>query len=755
MTLGLRVIKLMQGRTGTSLRNKEKTFWTFHLESYQHLQALIFAVEEINKNVDILPNVSIGFQAYDSCTMLHQDIEGTLKVLTGCGGVIPNYRCLDNVPLSSVIGHSISTHSMAVAHILGLYRYVQISHFSTSPLLSDRSKFPSFFRTIPSDTFQSLGLAQLVQQFNWTWVGLLAVDNDYGEHGIQLVKREITKAGACVAFTETIHRSKPDRNAPYIVTVMKKSTAKVVVVFANDVDFVPILDEMLRQNLTGKTLIASEAWSTSTLTMERFTGLLSGTIGIALYSGIIFGFQTFLNKVHPNSSLGGEWLKLLWEKTFSCKFFIDSNTNSSMENGDKPCTGDESLYSVVNSYNDVSSLRTTYNVYNAVHVVAKALEDLSHCKERRNPFSNGNCANLLKYMKRVRLTLSSGKELYFDEHGDPPAVYDIVNWQQGPEGTIKKVKVGSYDTTSSRLFTINTNSVDCQQCPWNQWPNPERSTCLHKTIEYLAYEDVLGSSLMAISLASSIVPIAILKLFIRHKSTPLVKANNISLSSLLLISLFFCFISALLFIGYPNLKTCLLRQVTFGIVFSLCISCILAKTLMVVFAFLATRPCSRLRRFSKISFSYSLIFSSFFLQCVLCITWLALAPPFPQDNVHDLPGLIIVECNEGSTFAFWCMLAYLGLLAFTSFFVAFVARRLPNAFNEASYITFSMLAFISVWVSYVPAALSSRGKYTVAMEVFAILCSSWSLVICMFLPKCLILLLRPDLNTKKNVKIKM
>ncbi|XP_075131812.1 extracellular calcium-sensing receptor-like [Leptodactylus fuscus] len=761
MTLGLRVIKLMQGRTGTSLRNKEKTFWTFHLESYQHLQALIFAVEEINKNVDILPNVSIGFQAYDSCTMLHQDIEGTLK----------------------------------------------ISHFSTSPLLSDRSKFPSFFRTIPSDTFQSLGLAQLVQQFNWTWVGLLAVDNDYGEHGIQLVKREITKAGACVAFTETIHRSKPDRNAPYIVTVMKKSTAKVVVVFANDVDFVPILDEMLRQNLTGKTLIASEAWSTSTLTMERFTGLLSGTIGIALYSGIIFGFQTFLNKVHPNSSLGGEWLKLLWEKTFSCKFFIDSNTNSSMENGDKPCTGDESLYSVVNSYNDVSSLRTTYNVYNAVHVVAKALEDLSHCKERRNPFSNGNCANLLKYMKRVRLTLSSGKELYFDEHGDPPAVYDIVNWQQGPEGTIKKVKVGSYDTTSSRLFTINTSaiywnsgdqqapssacsqscppgyrkaiierepiccfqcipcppgeisnhtdSVDCQQCPWNQWPNPERSTCLHKTIEYLAYEDVLGSSLMAISLASSIVPIAILKLFIRHKSTPLVKANNISLSSLLLISLFFCFISALLFIGYPNLKTCLLRQVTFGIVFSLCISCILAKTLMVVFAFLATRPCSRLRRFSKISFSYSLIFSSFFLQCVLCITWLALAPPFPQDNVHDLPGLIIVECNEGSTFAFWCMLAYLGLLAFTSFFVAFVARRLPNAFNEASYITFSMLAFISVWVSYVPAALSSRGKYTVAMEVFAILCSSWSLVICMFLPKCLILLLRPDLNTKKNVKIKM
>ncbi|XP_075715707.1 vomeronasal type-2 receptor 26-like [Rhinoderma darwinii] len=299
----------------------------------------------------------------------------------------------------------------------------------------------------------------------------------------------------------------------------------------------------------------------------------------------------------------------------------------------------------------------------------------------------------------------------------------------------------------------HTDSANCYRCPWNQWPNVERSRCLDRTIEFLSYEDVLGSTLMTFSIASSLVPIAILKLFIQYKSTPIVKANNFSLSCLLLVCLFFCFNSALFFIGYPNFQKCLLRQITFGIVFSLCISCILAKTIMVVFAFLATRPCSRLHRFTKTSFSYILIFICFFIQCVLSMSWLALAPPYPQYNVHDLPGLIIVECNEGSLLAFWLMFGYLGLLAFTSFFVAFVARRLPDTFNEATYITFSMLAFVSVWMSYVPASLSSRGKYTVAMEVFAILCSSWSLVICMFLPKCFIILLRPELNTKTRVKI--
>ncbi|CAJ0968149.1 unnamed protein product [Ranitomeya imitator] len=396
----------------------------FHFESYQHLQALMFAVEEINKNVNILPNISTGFQAFDSCTMLQQDLEGTLKVLSGFGGVIPNYRCQNKVPLSSVIGHSISTHSMVVAHILGLYRYVQISHFSTSSLLSDRSQFPSFFRTIPSDTFQSQGLAQLVHHFDWTWVGLLAVDNDYGQNGIQLVKKEIAKTGACVAFTETIKRGQPDRNAPHIVKTMKMSTANVVVVFSNDIDLVPVLDEMLRQNITKKTLIASEAWSTSTVTtMGRFTG----TIGFTLYSGIILGFQAFLNKVHPSTSLGKNWVNLLWEQTFNCKFFNDSNISIDVKTQSKQCTGEERLGSVLNSYNDVSSLRVTYNVYNAVHMVAKALEDLRNCNKRTDPFSNSNCAKLWNFEPwQVKQHTKTPSSLALDSHGNAsPLVLSI------------------------------------------------------------------------------------------------------------------------------------------------------------------------------------------------------------------------------------------------------------------------------------------------------------------------------------------
>ncbi|XP_069816758.1 extracellular calcium-sensing receptor-like, partial [Dendropsophus ebraccatus] len=795
----------------------ERPPWTtctkFGLENYQQLQAAIFAIKEINSHPEFLPNITLGFQAYDPCLTVKQSLAGTLQVLTGQSKAVPNYRCLVDSPLSSVIGHTSSTYSILMAHILGLLRYPQISHWSTSPLLSDRRKFPSFFRTIPSDVFQAKGLAQLVLQFGWTWIGLLAVDNDYGQQGIQLVRQEIIKAGACVAFTETVILSRGDRNAPHIVSVMKESSARVLVVFSKDIDIFPILVEMVRQDVNQRLFVVSETMSTSKFFQGINTKLVLGTIGLAVSSGTIPGFKDFLNNVHPSMPSGGTWAKLLWEKTFNCEFIHQNNITSSLSSPVTPCTGSEDLKDITNSYNNVDHLRVTYNVYIAIKIIAMALKDLRSCQSIEYSL-HPTCADiskfehwkLLRYIKRARLTLSSGQEFYFDKNGDPPAVYDIVNWQLAPDDTIKHVKIGSYDTTRSfdQVFHINTSiiqwpageqmvprsvcsescppgfrkatrrgqpvccfqcvpcpqgeisnqtdALDCLKCPWDQWPNLQKSKCLPRTIEFLSYEDPLGSTLVVTTVISSLVPASILRLFMKYRNTPIVKANNYHLSCFLLLSLVLCFLCSLAFIGPAQAEKCLLRQCAFGIAFALCVSCILAKTITVVFAFWATKPGSRLRKWTSLRVSLLFIFLCSLLQFFLCIIWVSLAPPFPQYiSTQAQPTIISYECNEGSPIAFWCMLGYLGLLASISFIVAFMARRLPDSFNEAKFITFSMLAFLSVWVSFIPAYLSAQGKYTVAMEIFAILCSSWALVICMFLPKCFIILFRPNMNSREHL----
>ncbi|XP_068129499.1 extracellular calcium-sensing receptor-like [Hyperolius riggenbachi] len=785
------------------------------LDPYHSLQALLFAAEEISQKHSILPNITLGFQVYKTCNIPHYEVQGALKFLAEPVKADYNPQCNSSLSFPAVIASSISSNSVSLANILGVSRYPQISPFSSLALLSDRKRFPSFFRTMTSDTFQSKGIAQLILHFGWTWVGLIASQDDYGLQGIQSIKKEIMKGGACVAFTEYILPSQPDLNVLNIIRSIKKSTVKVIVVFSLGGLFAPILNEMLKQNITGKMFIANAGWSRSNLlSTAHYFPVISGTLGFASKYYVVPGLSDFLKKIHPSRSTNDPWVKSYWEIIFNCRFVSDKNLTGTLGLSKVPCTGEENLDSVRGSSAYMNSLKYIGHSYAIVYVLAKALDDLNKCNLGKGPISQGSCANiwnfkpwqLTHYIKKVNLTLSYGEDIYFDDNGDPPATYSIVNWQMSPERSVKQVEIGSFRTSASQSLMVNssqvfwplgepevlrsvcsescaigfrrapiqgqpsccfecvpclqgeisnqTESTNCFRCPWDQWPNDHKSGCVQKSVEFLAYEDALGAILATFSIVSAFIPVIILLLFISNNHTPIVKANNYSLSCLLLISLCLCFLCSLGFIGYPELEKCLLRQVSFGLFFTLCVACILAKTILVVLAFMATKPGSGLRKWSLLRVSYTIILVCFLLQLILSIIWLVLSPPFSQYNIETKPGIIIVNCNEGSPAAFWTMLGYLFLLASISFIVAFLARRLPDSFNEAQFITFSMVAFLSVWISFIPASLSAQGKYTVAMEIFAILASTWALVLCIFLPKCYIILLRPEINTKKYLRRK-
>ncbi|XP_043915164.1 vomeronasal type-2 receptor 26-like [Protopterus annectens] len=295
------------------------------------------------------------------------------------------------------------------------------------------------------------------------------------------------------------------------------------------------------------------------------------------------------------------------------------------------------------------------------------------------------------------------------------------------------------------------SSSECQKCQVAYWPNQRKDKCIQKEIEFLSYEDLLGATLAITASISAILPLSVLVIIIKYRDTPVVKANNRELSYFLLLALILCFLSSLIFIGQPTTVACIMRQAAFGIIFTFCIACVLAKTVMVAIAFKATKPGSSLRKWVGQKLPNTIILVCVTLQIVICAVWYSNARPYLEKNTTSYLNKIIIECNEGFTPAFWGMLGYLGFLASVSFVVAFLARKLPASFNEAQLITFSMIIFVCVWLAFIPAYLTTNGKYTVAVEIFAILTSSYGLLYCIFFPKCYIILLRPNKNKKQNL----
>ncbi|XP_043929436.1 extracellular calcium-sensing receptor-like [Protopterus annectens] len=783
---------------------------------------MIFTIEEINIDQELLPNVTLGCVIYDSCTTIAGALEGTMKLLTGQRRTIPNYQCQTLSSAVAVIGESYSSTSMPMARLLGLYKFPQISYAATVMALSDKYQFPSFLRTIPSDLFQSIAIAQLVLHFGWTWVGLLSDSSDYGLQGSLKVKEELVKAGACIAFSETIPAVHSEMKLQHINEIIRKSSANVIVIYSVDVDLYPLMEVIAHNNVTGKVWVASDGWALPFLfSKNEFLITLQGTLGFLVRKGDISGFKEYIYSLSPYRNPDDIFLKNFWELVFDCKVQILDKADKNLTRDSKYCAGNETLEGMTLDFFRLTDLRNTYNVYNGIYSVAHGLHNIISCRYGEGPYDNGTCEvmhefqpwqvhssirvkgkKLFHYIKNVHFMNKNGEEVFFDMYGNPPALYSILNWQVASESSFRYLDVGLFDSSApdDKKLTVDvpaivwneghgkvprslcsescsagyrkapqtgqpiccfncifcsqgeisnqTDSAVCLKCPEDEWPSERQDKCIKKVVEFLSYEEPLGSVLTAFSVFLELVTLAILTVFIKYHHTPIVKANNRELSYLLLFSLMMCFLCSLIFIGRPTNSTCMLCQCVFGITFTMSISCVLAKTIVVVIAFRASKPNSSLQKYTGPRLPKFLVMFCITVQIIICVSWLILSPPFQYENATSVTEKLIIECNEGSPVAFWCMLSYMGLLAVISLVVAFVSRKLPDSFNEAKFITFSMLVFVSVWMSFIPAYLSTQGKYMVSVEIFAIVSSGAGLLLCIFTPKCYIILLRPTMNTR-------
>ncbi|XP_053216152.1 vomeronasal type-2 receptor 26-like [Podarcis raffonei] len=794
-----------------------------HPNYYHQVLVFMFAMNEINQNVHLLPNKTLSPIFGHNYENEMGDCGGTMYLLFLKQGSPLNYICGKAYKLMTIVGGLTSHNSKQMPHILNTYKMPQLSYASFDPALSDKVQFPSVYRMIPSESPQYVGIIQLLQHFGWTWIGLVVSDDDTGEILLRTLIPRMHQSNICTAFKEIIPTVKnlwdktieTQRLLEAISSVLSSTKTEVILAHGVSRSMVGLQRILILQEREMKPIervwIVTAQWDFSSVYDRGAFALKSfnGTLSFTLHTHDMGEYEEFLRTLNPNRSR----LYLIhwfWSNVFRCSF--PKYNFYQMEGG--ICTGEEDLGSLSEIVFEMRMSGQSYSIYNAVYSVAHALHAMFSSRSKQKAMGDGSASNLLNvypwqlhsFLKNVRFNNTAGEEIYFDKNGELAAGYDITNTVTFPNRSLRRVRVGKIDPQApeGKMFSINgsaivwnhkynqslpqatcvescqpghsrilqqgkqiccydcpqcsegmisnkTDADHCKKCPEDQHPNKNHDHCISKQIVYLSYGEPLGIILTSFALFLSLITLVVMWIFVQNQETPIVKANNWNITCTLLISLLLCFLCSFLFIGKPGKITCLLRQTVFGIVFSLAVSCMLAKTITVVLAFMATKPGNRMRKWVGKRLAVSAIILCSFIQTGICAVWLATSPPFPEFDMHSQITQIIVQCNEGSALMFYTVLGYMGLLATICFTVAFFARKLPDTFNEAKLITFSMLVFCSVWISFVPTYLSTKGKYMVAVEIFSILASSAGLLGCIFFPKFYIIVLRPELNTRDQL----
>nr|XP_013001865.1 extracellular calcium-sensing receptor-like [Cavia porcellus] len=739
---------------------------------------LLFAVAESREDPSFLPNITVGLQIHDSCISGTQALHSTLALLSNQLRPTPNFSCGPQRLLLGVIGGMTSPESQPMAELLSVYRVPQISHGSQHPQFSNHHRFPSFLRTVPSSAHQPWLLARLLDHFKWTWVGLVGSDNGNFEQLDQQLRALVSIQRAATHITST-------------------PTARVIICDCYHFHF-QLLAEALEDWVVGRTWVFSTSFLYSPSVLDpRAQRLLDGSLNLAISAGTMPGLQGFLLALRPAAHPDSSLLRKLWEQLHQCKWPGLVAFPQSYREGAPMCTGLENMTVAHLAPFRLSDLSATYQAYLAARALLVAYQTLTSCSAGEGPF-------LLYYTQNVRFTTSAQEEIFFTREREMLTTFDIQNIkvleaQRGQKGTVghfnfrapagkeleiqeaavtwagggsqvpssvcnEKCPVG---TRKSALHEKSKccyeclpcprgeiapapDSAVCKKCPGDQWPGVGKSQCIPRTLDFLSYHEPLGMVLATCAALLFLLTLAVLGIFIRHHHSPIVRANNRRLSYLLLAALALCFLCPFLFLGHPGIITCAMRQAAFGVTFTVCVSTVLAKTVVVVAAFHTTQPGIHISKWVGSRLPSTIPSVCSLIQAALCTLWVAQWPPRPMNSTE--PGAsITVKCDGGSVALFYTMLGYLALLALVSLLVAFPARRLPDTFNEAKHITISMLVCSCVWVSFIPAHVSTQGKDTVAVEVFAILASAAGLMCCLFFPKCYIILLHPERNTRGQV----
>ncbi|XP_022243237.1 metabotropic glutamate receptor-like isoform X2 [Limulus polyphemus] len=777
----------------------------------QRTEAMLFAIDRINEDPNILGNIKLGAIILDTCSSDSYALNQSLEFVRASINTVDStaFQCQDgshpklkftNKAITGVVGGSYSEVSLQVANLLRLFRIPQVSPASTGTSLSDKTRYDFFARTVPPDTFQAVALVDIVQSFNWSYVSLVSSEGQYGDSGMKAFQQEARSRNICIAVNDKVPHSATKAMFDEIYrNLLTKSNARGVVLFTRAEDSRGILEAIKRANSTGTfAWVASDGWGKQDKLVEGIEDVAEGAITVELQSKKIEEFDWYMQNLTAYNNQRNPWFEEYWEDVFSCKLphNVINKNNATVPVCSPNLRLDESV-----GYKQESKVQF---VVDAVYAFAHALHGVWF--ELCAPYGKDYCAQMRNldggvfyrdYLLNVSFMDLAGSEVKFDEQGDGLGRYDIYNyqrignssvfeyksvgswydglhlnleevvWNQGEKkipvsicsapcgvGEVKKMQVGDvccWLCSSCKPWEYVLDEFTCADCGHGRWPYPDKTSCYDLTQQYMRWNSIFAIVPIGISCLGIVLTGAVIFVFLQNSDTPIVKASGRELSFMLLTGILICFLMTFVLLAKPSMEICGLQRFGVGFGFSIIYSALLTKTNRISRIFDNARKSAR--RPSFISPKSQVVITSVFIavQVIGAAVWFIIEPPGVRQYYPDgKRNEVILKCRIKDS-SFLISLVYNMILITICTVYAVKTRKIPENFNESKFIGFTMYTTCIIWLAFVPIYFGTGNSFEVQITTLcvSISLSSFVALFCLFSPKIYIIVFHPDKNVRK------
>ncbi|KAM7065773.1 metabotropic glutamate receptor 5 isoform 1-T1 [Acridotheres tristis] len=768
----------------------------------QRVEAMLHTLDRINLDPTLLPNITLGCEIRDSCwhsaVALEQSIEFIRDSLISSEEEEGMVRCVDGSsssfrskkPIVGVIGPGSSSVAIQVQNLLQLFNIPQIAYSATSMDLSDKTLFKYFMRVVPSDAQQAKAMVDIVKRYNWTYVSAVHTEGNYGESGMEAFKDMAAKEGICIAHSYKIYSNAGEQSFDKLLRKLRSHLpkARVVACFCEGMTVRGLLMAMRRLGLAGEfLLLGSDGWADRYDVTEGYQNEAVGGITIKLQSPDVKWFDDYYLQLRPETNHRNPWFQEFWQHRFQCRLEGFPQENPKYN---KTCTSQMTLRT-----QHVQDSKMGF-VINAIYSMAYGLHNmqLSLC-----PGYVGLCdamkpidgRKLLESLMKTNFTGVSGDMILFDENGDSPGRYEIMNFKQMGKDYFDYINVGSWDNgelkmDDDEIWSEKSNIIrsvcsepcekgqikvirkgevsccwtctpckeneyvsdeyTCKACQLGSWPNEDLTGCDLIPVQYLRWGDPEPIAAVVFACLGLLATLFVTIVFIMYRDTPVVKSSSRELCYIILAGICLGYLCTFCLIAKPQQIYCYLQRIGIGLSPAMSYSALVTKTNRIarILAGSKKKICTKKPRFMS---ACAQLVIAFILICIQLGIIVALFIMEPPDIMHDYPSIreVYLICNT-TNLGVVTPLGYNGLLILSCTFYAFKTRNVPANFNEAKYIAFTMYTTCIIWLAFVPIYFGSN--YKIITMCFSVSLSATVALGCMFVPKVYIILAKPERNVR-------